>query len=456
MSQDKRVIWDANYLNSISGSELYILTKRQAQAALTAITVMQWSTRWINASPQYQQDFSSEMELRLMTDIDFCLLVAECIQDDSRVRDAIEQIAQRYSGTTDSDRSTGSENGVNLLEGVGCTDSEISGAIDRVIEYVIATARDVVEIVLSQTTDAEALARVIGTIPIFGDLPIVNDVAGWISWVRSRTLDDFEAGLTEQLTNDVFCYIYERSCATCDLTIETIISGFAATAGISIADSKKVGLLLSALTGTLLDRAFAYGLCALVAASLGAGGRVFDIVGVSSLRAIAASSSTSNTYTLCDDCPANIWNEVFDFTVTDGNWATYDSIAGGVWQSGTGWVSTCQQFATETREVIRIQIATNIPTNVTDVTVEYIAASGGNRNDMTVQYESASNPDVELGRSTFVINKTNTLETVSELNMDYEPVNFIELNAITGQAPCSGNITIVKLVLSGIGLNPFS
>jgi len=308
-TEDKRVRWDWNYLQSIAETEnLYLLTDRDIQALITPLAVMSWRTRILNAPTDFDlvNTFNATLLESLLTPMDFCALMLDCIENNEEVQEAIEQIIK---GTGNPDNrggtnplGTGTGEG-NILNGLSCAYDNLYGSAVAIVDYIEAVARDFIEVLSDSINDSNRIARAIDYTPILGDLPFLDDLSDYVDWIVAGGLVSFNAGYTSTMRQNLICALFEASCAECDLTPYDVLSAYGNEGGITINPTDVYWTLLGTLVGLTGDTAFAAGVCAGIAGVLASGSEVSGLVGLRGLTTIAASGNPDGDWDVfCNPC----------------------------------------------------------------------------------------------------------------------------------------------------------
>lgn len=312
-TEDKRVRWDWDYLQSIAETEnLYLLTDRDIQALITPLAVMSWRTRVLNAPSDFDlvNTFNATLLERLLTPMDFCALMIDCIENNESVQQALIQIIINQGLPINKGGQnpfgTGTGEG-NIFNGLPCDAANLYGYCVAIVDYIEAVARDFIETVVGSISDSTRIARAIDLIPIIGDLPILDDMNDLIDWFVVNGITSFDAGYTSTMRQELICYMFEACCATCELTPYAVLQAYAVQSGLTINPTDLFWTLLGNMVGLSGDTAFAAGACAMVAGALASGSEVLGLVGLQGLTTIAASGDPDDDYLLfCDPCSAPI------------------------------------------------------------------------------------------------------------------------------------------------------
>jgi len=339
-TQDKRVKWDWQYLQSIAETEnLYLLTDRDVQALITPLAVMQWRTRVLNAPSDFDlvNTFNATLLERLLTPMDFCALMIDCIENDTDVRDALKLII-RDEGIP---FNRGGENpfgvGVgadNIINGLSCGNDDIYGYCVAIVDYVEVVARDFIELLVSETDNLSRIVRAIDFIPIIGDLPLADDLNDLVDWFVINGTASFDAGYTSTMRQELICYLFDSACGTCEITPYSVYSAYAAQSGIPLNVNDVFWTLVGNMLGLSTDTAFAAGTCAMIAGALASGGEVLGLVGLQGLKTIAASGNPDSDWMLyCSGCLP----DVLPITVTfdSGGYTNYTILSGSIFNDGS-------------------------------------------------------------------------------------------------------------------------
>lgn len=428
---------------------LYELTAEQANALLAMCEYFGWSTRWTNA-PISPEKFRADARQALMSPIDFCSLMVDCIETNPDVFDAIaEKISERGLPPPSSESSPADGASGSVLV-TGCDLDSIYGQCVALEDYIAQVSEDFIEVVSNAPGTVAAIARAIDTIPVLGDLPVLDDLNDIVTWLQVQGVSTFTAGYTTTVRQNNICAMWERACDDCELSMTDILDVYVGGGSISYAFNDPLRLLIQAVVGNVAPTLFAYGVMAFVTGALATGGEVFGLLGLSGLQTIAASGDPDGDHAIfCNPCP-QVWQKDFDFTaqdfaqyVTPTN-ATYTP----VWTVGTGYEGG--RDALGCRDGLWFTFP--VGASVTRIRAEFnasITASNNRTNGYFVQNTSNSNVYFDTffqqSSGSFIADNSGLgLANVGRIN--------VQLGSRNGAA---SYCRLTRLYIEGTGTNPF-
>jgi hypothetical protein len=447
MMQDKRVRWSWDYLQSMTENEnLYLLTEREVQFLLTPLSVANWATRWFGSSvpsEDERQELIAIVQERLLTPMDICALIVDCIENSESVQEAL----RKFNNANGIPNGNGGANpfGVgigedNILNGLSCSFDNIYGSCVAIVDYVEQTARDFVEVVLSDANAWGRIARAIDFIPLIGDLPILDDLNDLIAWFAVNGTIAFDAGYTVGLRQELICDMFESACASCNLTPYAVYSAYAQNAGIPLNPEDVFQALVTNMLGLTGNTAFAMGVCAMVAGALASGGAVLGLVGLHGLTTIAASGNPDGDWSLyCEDCDYTPTGCVeYNFTANNQGWSIASPKPYGQYVADTGFQPTLGESVYQLW-TLRTGMSENF--TVTRVEVDYIAIGGTGSRYARIQGYQGSSPMVEV---TFPQYVNDNMDRTMAVDVNWVNFNGLRFYAYTfGSA--SNSLTIKRI-----------
>ena len=342
LSQDKRVRWSWDTLQNVYSPDasFYVLTEQQASALQTAIAVMNWRTRWLDratASDEQLEEFAADLNEALMTLIDICALVADCIENDAGVKDALDAYTgNRGLPDNNSGNAVGSGDNSNVVEGVSCDLDSLYGAAVALEDFIFEIARDAVDIVVNAATDRVSWARLLDYFPVLGDLPLIDDINDLLDQFKLFGTQAFDVGYDVTIRQDNICDIWEKMCQDCELQAwSELAQVYRVRAGVTIDPEDAFDVLYRLLLGSFTDTAFVAAMQLFVVGALTSGGSVAGMVGVPTLNQIAKSGDPDGDWAIfCDPCAPTCTE--YNFRVDNGDF-TGSSGLGGTWVDTEGW-----------------------------------------------------------------------------------------------------------------------
>jgi len=365
---------------------LRYVTPRQAAALIALAEFLAWSTRYINPPGQDALDaFEAETRYNLMTPVDFCALMINCIVNDTDVQDALtawliqsiqnnidvqNALNEVYKETDHNVPIPPGSAGENLLPAnPGCDLDMLFGQIVSLIENMNTNNLDAFEVTETATNIAERVVLLMGAIPVLETLP-VDEVLDYAQQIWTDDL--FEAyvandttGYRDELKCDLFCIAQANGC---QLSMDNVRDYFAGRVGASPEDAIAEAIayvLAGTWTGTEVNDLFYWAQVSLMMF----GNKYFNLVGLKPYAVyLKLGDPDSDWSTLCETCPEdvcvtyNFANPIPDFTLESGSDASLDASGyylSGAWTGGGGNPQWIIGSATHTwAEVNRITIVT--------------------------------------------------------------------------------------------------
>lgn len=310
-SQDKRVQWAQSEIEVFSpDAAYYALSEQQISALLTAIAVIGWRTRWHNTEPTFYLEFGANLANQLMNPIDICALIADCIANNQTVQEALQNNRQD-NGYYPSDPSYSNTdltkvvptNNTQINDGTKCNDDQLFGQATELTDYMYNMIQDLFDVIDLLGDSSAGVAEMLDRVPVLGKY--LNAVPSATAWFLEAANNQWEAGYTSNLRDEIRCGIFCLMKDDCELTVSELVQFFSGNAGVTIEGNSLetiMGDMLSIVDGTTTVWAFH----AFLAGVLETGGNWLGVNNVSSLAiqlALGANNPDSDWTILCDECP---------------------------------------------------------------------------------------------------------------------------------------------------------
>lgn len=444
----KAITWDWEELTGIDDTpKLRFLSDRDVVSLLVASsTFMTWKTRWWNKPPSFDvvDAYTAELSDRLMTEIDFCQLMIDCIENTPEVFEAIQQqAAERGLPPPSPETAPGSGSTQSVLV-TGCNLDAIYGQAVALEDYIAQVSRDLVELIVNSPGVLASVLRIIDYIPALGDLPVADDLNDLVTWLQVQGLTTFDAGYTTTLRQNNICAMFELACSDCELSMADITEIYRAGGAIAYNLNDPFRVLLEVVVGNVAPALFVYGVMAVVTAALTTGGEVAGLVGLSGLQTIAASGDPDGDWALfCNPC-AGSFTQTWDFTVTDGGFSPEQGNQ-AVWASGVGWSADVGNQSVS--HLIRIFRSFSSRT-LTRIEFTINTQMSGNRDLAAINTE-------DNGTQTQVLLLQPTTLTTFDTGTISQNADRLNLTISEFFPPGVTSVTIISATVEGIGSNPF-
>lgn len=352
---------------------LYALTDQQTALLIAMCEYLSWSSRWIDEPPN-KIDFRSQIEYDLMTPLDLCQLVADCINDpNSPTNAAIRDIAAGNNGYPPNVRLPDGYSNQNQAAGLNPTcDPDILFGQCRAI--VVSTNRLIVDFLerFETATNVVEVGGVLSQLPVIDEIGI-DAVVQYANFILSVLAENYDAQYTQALEDELACGLFCRFQDTCEVSIEGVAAYFAERVVLDFSSYNVFEDLITAMLGVPLDgSAVVSAMFALSWIGVRVSNIALDGIGDSALKIalkFGAGDPSDDWLLLCEDC-SDVWDRTVDLTQYNGGFAVLDGF--GTWVSGQGWVGTCVQFGNYyLANVLRLSASFVM----TGITVEYVTAS---------------------------------------------------------------------------------
>lgn len=247
------------------------LSQRHRQALLASCAYLRWMSRHASLPDDLITNdaldaWVSDLELRLMTNIDICAKMIECLETDEDVKSAFEDFIRDRYGLEPATEKTRQELTENLDAGNNPTcDYDLLFARCRaVIDYTHLAVLDVtqkLEVITNAIELAKAAFDTIPGVSVIDDLTGINGAIQLVEYYQEAIQEGYEAqytetplGVRDQLSYALFCLCK----ADCKISIDRIIKMYQKRLSIYTAPPSLDGLInfLSQIAGTEPDSTF--------------------------------------------------------------------------------------------------------------------------------------------------------------------------------------------------------
>lgn len=457
VKSEKRTIWDSQLLINCDNIEykLYSLTEREISAILTGLTTADWSTRWIGDYLPDKQSFIDSLRYSLMTPIEFCSAFIDCIENDDAVKNSLLQFLRDNSMPTNGSGGSvlGNGDNGNLLANVPCDLDSIYGACVAIEDYIASVSKDLIESIVDEISDSLKFARAVDFVPLLGDLPVIDDLNDFITWITTNGVSAFDIGYSTGLRQENICDLFNLACQECILTPFDVVSMYGEKALLTLGLNTLWYQLIGQVIGSSNDEQFALSVMSLVAGALSAGGSILGLTGLYGLATIANTGTSSNDHLIfCDPCPpSGTWCFYMDFGSFD--YSQYMNpnpvlntnstiFCGGknVYYSAPYWY------------VVQNSLVITLPESriLTECEIHITVDSSAGSPDFQIGF-SPNDPTVLPYTWNYVYQNDSHGEHIYTLALD----DIETLNITISRCTASGNTRIHSIKLTGLGTNPF-
>lgn len=260
---------------------------------------------------------------RSIRTMELCEQVAECINENQAVKDALGASSGGSGGTDGTGGATGGGAGTpipsavddttNFLSGADCTDDNIFAVAVGIVDFSFAVVEQVYDLIELASQPAEGYAELLDNAPAVASAApaSVLDYILWIQDTADALWDAFDSQITrDEIACDLFCLMKDQEC---ELTFDDLFAFFSQGSAIPVAGNTISDILLQLVTlntAELVGRtslAFMYGVLALGAQF----GGLRNVGGILVRVASLWDETNNNWQQLCDPCsPCTL----YDFT----------------------------------------------------------------------------------------------------------------------------------------------
>jgi len=222
--------------NEEGSEKLYLLTERMTGLLLTMTEYLRWGARYDNFVSELdtadkRDEYTSNLELRLMRNVDFCTEVLNCLDTSEDVQTEIHRAVTQASGHGNAGTSSTVE---EQLEDIA---AETNPTCDLdilwaqclfVVTETHARINDTLQVFETYTNINEFITAGINAIPILGDVIQATGLDGvqdLFEYYTEAIADNYAAAYTESVggTRDEIAYqLFCRCRHDCTITIERI------------------------------------------------------------------------------------------------------------------------------------------------------------------------------------------------------------------------------------------
>lgn len=320
--------YKTDYAIGENEESLHALTQKNRIALIGQLEYLRWLTRWKNAPSQDELNaFVDDMEYRLITMIDICQLVQDCIEDNEGIRDIIQQwidnsINEIYQEFIDYVNNLHASN--NVAQTVECRDG-LYAMIIASHDYIHTANTDFFNAVEALTNVNEFIAQFGEEIvalatrsnpKVLAIATIVSLTSQFIEQVIDTIAEAYEANYTAGVRQEILCDLFCLTQDTCSLSINDIYDYHASK--LSLENIFTINELLEFIatgvfTGDLVVHAFfvfQLGMMQKIDGAVGflSAGNISSFASDALKKTILASSDEINNdwIVFCDDCPSPI------------------------------------------------------------------------------------------------------------------------------------------------------
>jgi hypothetical protein len=331
--QDKRVRWAQSQIEEFSEDvSYYALSEQQVSALLTAIGVIDWRTRWIDGESSFYLEFGASLANQLMTPIDFCAEMVNCIETSDSVQGALSNAANGGDGLGYGGEFGAGKDGTfpesvsseNILDGASCGNDTLFAIATQFTDYAFEAVKQVFDLIDAALNNVELVAALGDNVPAWGQTPFQIALETAI-WVQQTADDNFEAfdslQKRQEIACDIFCIMVDNNC---EFSFDDAWNYFAEKSAIALFDTS-LESALQQVTGLTTPDAVGYSSLALMFGTLALGARFGSIRNINSVLVVITSffnDTNPDWAILCDPCTDECTTTPQQISIT--SWTTDD------------------------------------------------------------------------------------------------------------------------------------
>jgi len=342
-----KIGWDADFYNSLTNDVLNVsLTQREIYVLGNMLPMVSWSSRWSgNITGMDLDAIRGELEFTLLDEIEVgemsCLDVADCIETDETVKQAIVDNVLNQNGYTPNPETnistdeplptlTPAESAQELLpDGLAsdCTGQPqlAMGLARAIVKELHESAEDLLETLEYATNTLEAWENIAGSLPS-NMTSVINIALGWVDWLIETFQELYQAAYTQDVEDELSCAIFCYIMDNCSLSLDALQGIYQSEATIGTPPDGMIETLeFIYTTAVAADKiavaAFHYQILRLLA-----WGKVTFVTAPYIKSLLASIQNSDYSYQdLCEDCPQDetpdtYWRLAFDFRISAQGW----------------------------------------------------------------------------------------------------------------------------------------
>lgn len=323
--------WDEIQTHYTADDNLYILSEREIGVLLTAIIPATWRTRWFSRPTDFEliEDFVGTLNDRLMTPVNLCELIADCINDpNSPANQAVRDIAGTGNGYPANQNPPLSQREKDLL-----LDTNPTCDLDKLYGQCVFLVQTTNRLITDFLEQFEAASNITEILTIIGSSPVLNEsgaeaLAGYAAYLQEVLAENYASQYTQDFENEIVCGLFCIAKDTCSLQIAQVADYLAGQAGVSLDVPSVIVDIVAALAGVPLSGTYVvWSMFTLCWKGLELANMFLDGVGDNALSvslAAGAGEPSDDWMLLCEDCtvPAGL---LFDFTAANQGFALVNS-----------------------------------------------------------------------------------------------------------------------------------
>lgn len=340
--------WDADFYKTLSDTTRNVsLSDKEIYVLGNLLPMVSWSNRWSGDLTGLDIDaIRGEMEFTILDEIEggggtmSCVDLADCIETDEAVQNAIEESITNNGFTPNADtdlnpapppKLTPTAKTANLLpDGLiaNCEDNPqwAMGLARAIVKELHESAEDLFEALEYVTNLAEAAAQVAEQIPVVGNA--VNGAIEFVDWLLETMNEVYLASYNQASEDELSCAIFCHIMANCSLSIDDLIGIYENEGSITIPPLDNLEAVMTFAISyelspnTITVAIFHYQILRMISWGSFAG---FTAAYLKSILTSNVSAYDYSYQELCEDCPQDetpdtYWRLFFDFRISGQGW----------------------------------------------------------------------------------------------------------------------------------------
>lgn len=435
---NENIGWDADFYNSLTDTIKNVsLTEREIYVLGNLLPMVSWSSRWSGDTSGLDLDaIRGEMEFTIMDEIEVeemtCEYIADCIESDEAVQDAITE-SITLDGYTPNPDTNLNEAPPPTLPASSLTKDLLPTEFDceeqpqvamglarAIVSEIHQSVEDFLELIEYATNAAEGLAMASEQIPLFGTA--ISGALEFVDWVLETWGETYLAAYNQSVEDELSCAIFCHIMDNCTLSIDDLLAIYEDKGSITIPPANDLEAVLTFAIDTPFDpdticvAMFHYTVLRFMSwGSLGG----FSATYLQGLLKNNVSASDYSYEDLCDDCvdpePTDYWFLHYKLT-TGGQQGTTSGVWNGSGNDGS-WVGNGYEFNRVTPAVSTANVAILIPDLGASYVIRGIAtrsvrrgSDGNGTHDINqnLLYQGANQTGTQIGAFNTGSNTLNT------------------------------------------------
>jgi hypothetical protein len=375
---DKLVRWDADYYNALTDDDCIVcLTEREIYLVGQIIDMLKWkNTRWIGNIVGLDFDLISDNLEYKLSERMTCQNITKLLDKIETLSDKVDYVFNQTAidnGDTIPNEDTPAwdvttpeefaEDFSIATDGCDAPDKDaIYAGVYQLVRYVNQVNVDALQQLSQVGNLASQIDKLISAAT--GGLTPFDEVAGYVEFLVTELLDEYEATVDEALLDEVTCALFCIAVdSNCTINLSDVINYYGSKLGSTALDltSSLLNVMQFAATGTFSGDEYFYFMTTFQFITVALTDHFFNVSSMQNYKTqiLAGMNSPDNDWTLlCVECPPLYRLKTYNFEYGKLGWEINTSGVSsthGVW-AGNRWQGTLNQF---NEKVIQVSLDTH-------------------------------------------------------------------------------------------------